>query len=519
MPSSFLRGAVVGAVALTAVVTPAQAAPVLLGAPSATTDATSDGRYVLVAGGVLDRTTGATLPLGTGTPLALADRAPRVLVDTGSGLVVRDLAAGTEQAASVDTDGKPVAVSATRASLVSNGQTVVFTTLEATPRVIERNLSTNVSSVRLTGATLSDASEDGTLITFTKPLAAQTRAPGSASVPGEPASVGGSAVGYQQRGQASRIVETSTWTQTFIPGFDTGACSERVAEAATSTPVALNVSQDGQGRYAFYVTRIVASGSEIGRGGHSVIDRVTGTGTTLLADAGNPSVRDQLAVDPVSGAYALIHTTHGSSPLFNEPRLVAQDGSLRELGVTPVDGPGGTFNETAFYTAAVPIKAGAGAVYSASPNTADSFKRRPGTYVNEGAAPGATAGTPWLTLPRSVDAVDGPAVKPAVSWANCGAVAAPATIADYAAVTLKTTGNSAGSVAVTTSPAGKTRATSVTATVSWLGLTLATRRATADTTLKLPAIPVGLPGVKLTLVVKLASGESLRSVTALRRTR
>lgn len=519
MSSLFLRGALLSAGALVAATAPAQASPVLLGSPAAVTDASSDGRYVLLDDGVLDRTTSTTLPLGAGTPVALADRAPRVLVNTGTGLVVRDLATGTEQVANVDPSGATVAPSQfIAAELVDNGRVVVFTTGEATPRIIERNLATETSTVRLTGATQLDVSEDGQIVTYRRELASVTRPAGVTPAPNTPSSVGGTAVGYQQRGQAPRIVERSTWTQKLVPNPGVSTCSERRAEETTTTPWALQISQNGAGKYALYVTRTRALGPAWGYS--SVItDRVTETGTILLTDSGNPSVRDDFQADPVSGAYTLIHTTHGAMNRWNVATLVSQDGTGRTLRVLPVTGPGGTFDESSLTVEALPINGGAGVVYRAAPNTADQFLGRPNIYIDEAGPAGPSVGTPWLTLPRPGDVVDTAEVRPDVTWADCGLVAAPATIADYAALTLRTTGNSAGSVAVTIAPAGKAKAKSVTATVSWLGLPFSVRRVTTDTTIKLPGIPVGIGGFKLTLVATLDNGQTVRSGTALRRTR
>ncbi len=522
MPSSLMRGAVVGAVAMAAAATPAQAATELLSSPAHFYDATSDGRYVIAGDSVLDRATGTQLPVGTGTPLALADRAPRVLVELeGGALVVRDLVAGTEQPASVDVGGDALKLAlGGRAELIDNGQTVLFTPAGGEPRIVQRDLASGTSATRLPNAALLDASEDGDVITFSRTLDPATRPAGSAAPPDAQSVIAGYAVGYQLDGQLARLVERSTATETFIPFFDTGACSERRAEiSATTRPYDLQISQNGSGQYALYLSRAVARGSEVFQGGHTVIDRVTSSGTTLLVDSGNPSVNDRLGVDPVSGAYTLIHTTHGSSPLWNTATLVAQDGTSRVLGVLPVEGPGGSSDTVGFTLTALPVNGGAGAVYQASPRTADQFRSRPGVYADTAAAPGPSAGTPWLTLPRSVDAVASGAEQPTVTWADCGPVVAPPTIADYAAATLKTTGNSAGSVAVTTAPSGKAKATSVTASITWLGFPVYTRRVTADTTVKLPAIPVGIGGFKLTLQAKLADGTTVRSTTALRRTR
>jgi hypothetical protein len=514
--SALLRGAIAGAALLTLSAGTAHAAPALLSTGSPLIDASADGRYVLIGQNVLDRTTGATLPVGTGTPLDLASHAPRVLVDTGAKLVVRDLAAGTEVQVNLLPTGEPVGYA--RAELAKNGNAVFFGTTETTPRIIVRNRSTNSNTVRAEGVTFQHVSEDGDVVTWSKQLPEARRPANLATPSGGRASLPVTAVGYVAAGGRKHVVATSQWTETLGPDFlETGDCTQRNAELVGEVPTDLRVSQD-EGASVLWLTKRAFSAGDQFLQGHTLIQRVTTTGVETLRDGVIPPTQEALFTDPETGSYALVETTKASAPRSNVAQLVAQDGTLRPLGVEPIAGPGGTFDTTAFYGKVVPINGGAGAIYQATPSTRDASLARPAVYVNEGEAPGASAATHKLILPREVDAELSSATTGAVAWAACTPNTTVGTIDDYTAFEAPNPSTPNGKVVLFGSPDGLLTARSVKVTVSWYGLPVWTRSATAETgVVFLPQVPKGLAGFKVTSQVTLTNGTKLSTSWALRR--
>lgn len=526
--TAFPRSLVASAALLAAAAAPASAAPALV-TEGSLVDAGSDGRMVLTTDRLIDRQTGASddLTYFSGRGVDVADTARKALYETTSPSGERSLTlynlerSGANDlliSANIGPDRMPVPWGG-HAKLVRNGAAVIFDTAESTPRIIEFTFGSGAAVVRVSGATLLDASEDGTLVTYRRQLAAVSRPAGQVGLTGDRADIGGSSVGYQLSGQAPRIAATTTAVQSYVTGFGAGACDTRLTEWRTSTPTNLQVSQRGDGTYALYLSSQVSTSSY---DSHGVIERLTAAGTSALADAGNPSRRVELFPDPVSGAYALVTTAKPNGPVLNTPSFVAADGTARALGVIPVPGAGGSYDDSGFYTRLVAIGGGASVIYGAVPVTRDSSLARPTVYATDGAAPtGDNPQTAWLTLPRSGDATDAATSTPDVTWAQCED--APAAVAgafgDYATFASQTTGNSAGALAFTTAPVGLIAATSVKASITWLGLPLWSRTLSHDGTIRLPAIPAGLGGLRGTAVITLADGTVLRASTVLRRAR
>ncbi|MBO9531393.1 MAG: hypothetical protein J7513_00260 [Solirubrobacteraceae bacterium] len=527
--SAFRRSLLASAALLGATSTAASAAPAVL-TQGSLVDAGSDGRMVLTTDRLIDRQSGAIDDFtGLGlTPLDLASSSRRVLLsrpnaDGTTSLTRYDLERTSGSVLWLDANIGPGNTSVPwggHAKLVRDGAAVVFDTAEPTPRIIEFAFGAPGGGVvRMTGATLLDASEDGRVITYRRELPVQRRPAGQAPLP-QDREIGGAAVGYQVTGEAPRIVAASTAVQSYVEGLDTGACELRTAEWHATTPTGLQVSQDGtRNAYALYLRTAHADTSY---GSYDVVSRVTGGGLSTLADAGNPSRRVELFPDPISGAYGLVTTAKPNGPVLNTPQLVGADGAARALGVVPVPGPGGSYDDSGFYTRIVPTGRGASAIYGAVPVTRDPSLSRPTIYVNSGDA--LSADNPlsaWLDLPRAADRPDGAAIATDVTWAQCDEAPAPVagTFDDYARFTLRATGNSAGTLWFTAAPDGVIAASSLKASISWLGLQLWSRTLTRDGVIRLPAIPAGISGLRGTAMFTLADGAVLRASTPLRRTR
>jgi hypothetical protein len=522
----FVRTALLGAASLAATAASVHAAPAVVTSGSLV-DAGSDGRMVLTYDKLVDRQSGASddLTFFKSRGVDLADTARKALITPTETTGDRSLTlynlerTGANDlllAANRGPDGTPVPWGG-NAKLVRNGQTVVFDTAEPTPRIIAFTFGEPSGTVLLTGAQLVDASEDGKVITYRRELPAESRPSGQAMIGGDRAGLVGTAVGYLVRGQEPRIVAKSKLVQSYVVGYETGACGARSTEWTSVNPSGLTISQRGDGSYALYLSAWRATDPY---GSTRTLERVTATGTTPLADAGNPAGQIDLFADPVSGAYALVKTTKSNGPVLNTPTLVGADGAIRALGTVPVPGAGGSYDDSGFYTRIVPIGSGTGAIYSASPVTRDSFLSRPTVYVNEGAPLGAPSGaTAWLTLPRTGDVVDTNSIRTDITWEQCDDAPVAGTIADYLAFAPRTTGNSAGSLTLTTGPEGFIEAISLRATISWLGLPLWRGTLERDGVLRLPAIPAGFGGFKVTAAVKLYDGTVLTQSAPLRRTR
>lgn len=477
-------------------------------------DVSSNGRYVLTSdGAITDRTTDSTvLPIGTGSPLDLANDAPISLESaSGAGLVVRSPANPDGTFVSIGPSGTGVPISGT-ARLVRNGTAVIFATTERPTRIIERDLTTGTSTVRLTGATLLDASEDGKVITWQRSTGEITRPAGSAPIPGDPtAGTTGVAVGYQVAGAEPRVVDVTHYAQQRL-GNPSTTCPEQVG-ANVTTPVSLDVSQDGAAARYTLVLGTAFKSAWYPFTSHQY-SRLTSSGDPLViaTDDTQTSVA-HVTTDPVSGAYTVVTDNHGSYPTYNVAKVVGDDGTSHALAIAPTDTP----NTAALFTTAAPFARGAGAAFTAIP----AVGTQSGTWLDDGFGAVGTSTTPWLGLPREGDAVDSAATKADTAFISCGVVTAPVagTIADYAPLTVKTTGNSAGSIAFTKAPAGKIAAKSLTVSVSWFGLQLSTRTTTTDGTVTLPAIVPGVSGFKATERVTLTNGTVVSASTALRRTR
>jgi hypothetical protein len=517
-----LRGGA-AALALAALAAPsaATAAPVKI-TDGTFVDTSSDGRYVLTATTIIDRATGTDWAIGGSAPaIALADHSRRVLVDYGTSLggFNPDSSSPKTFAFAVPTvvDGKDAQPG--HAEFVKNGTVVIFDTKESTPRIISYDITTNETTVLMTGATLTDASEDGQVIGFRKELPNLTAPSNVAPITFGGPVIGASAVGYLVAGQAPRVVATSSWKHEYRPGNDTGECSSRIADLTGETPTGLRISQDGTGRYALYVTKAVVGPGDALRQGHGVVERITLDGSTTIADAAIPPNRIDFTNDPVSGAYGTINTPKTTIPPVNTAGVTADDGTLRATGVLPVDGPGGTWDDSAYYTGIVPVNAGAAAIYTGYPRTRDASLSRPTTFVNEGAAVGAST-TPWLSLPRTGDAPLTAATKGTATWALCDDAPAVGTIGDYAAIALTPTGNSAGKVTVTLAPDGFVAAKAAQLKITWFGIPVWSKTIRTSGTVALPSIPARIGGFKLTVAVVPADGSAtLSQSTALRRTR
>lgn len=509
MSNSLVRGASTAAVLTLALAGTASATPTFVHSDGMI-DVSSDGRYVLSANGELRDRSGAgvgQLPMGIRTPVDLADRAPIALesdFNTGT-LWVHDKDHGAV-VVNIGPNGTSVPTTGT-GRLVRNGTAVIFATTERPTRIIERDLTTGTSTVRLSGATLLDASEDGQVITWQRAIGTIARTSGT-PIPGDPTSGHTAvAVGYQVAGSAPRVVDVTHYKQVRT-GNPEPVCPEMVG-ADETIPTSLDISQDGSSaRYSLVLGTTRSLWWYPFRA--DAWKRLTDGGPVQIASDDTQTTVAHVTTDPVSGAFTVITDNHGSYPNYNQAALIGDDGSSSPLTVAPA----GSTDTAALYLKAVPFNRGGGVAYSALTRAGVSS----GTWVDEPAAAGAST-TPWTTLPRSSDPVDGPSTTPDATFITCPPTVVDGTIADYAPLALKTTGSSAGTITFTPAPAGKTTATSLTATVSWFGIKLWSRSATTAGTITLPAIFPGLAGFKATETVKLTNGTVLTSSTALRRTR
>lgn len=506
-----LRGGA-AALALAALAAPSAHAAPTKAFPYPVVDVSSDGRYLLhVNGDVVDRSGTNGLPQGTLISLDLADHAPIALgTDVTSGsLYVRTLQAPRGTIASIGPDGK--SVPASTGKLVQNGAALVFSTTERPARIIKRDLATGTSTVLMTGATLLDASEDGRVITYLRQLPNVGRPAGSTPVDGDPGpATSGQAVGYLVAGGQPHVVSVTKWRERAV-GELSGTCPTKV-EVDVTTPLDLKVSQRGQagGSYSLILTTSDQRG-----GGYpfaaTTITRLSATSGATIVSTDGQTTNATISPDPVSGAAGVIVNDKANGyPLANDARIVEPSGAVERLAIPA---PEGSTDTAAFFRKALPFNAGAGVAFTATSRAANATW----TSIDESLTPGADT-TPWTELPRAVDAVDGAGTKIDATWAECEAPPA-GTFSEYVGLALKTSGSSAGLFTVTSSPAGRLKAASYRAAITWNGLALWRRSGAADATVRLPWIPAGLPGLKLTIAVTLADGTVLSQSTALRRTR
>ena len=475
-----------------------------------------DGRYVIFSdSSILDRINGKPRTLGGDTLIALSPTSEFTLLKDATGRISDlSLVNGSNLPLNLgtDTNGNPVPIR--RAFLVNGGATVIFQTQGANAPITEFDVATQTPTVRLSGPVqLDGASEDGKVITWSKALPAETRPAGTVP-PGhaDTASVAGHAVGYQVKGDVPHVVATTTFDQR-LGGPNGGIpCSQQYGIADIVDPTGLEVAQDGAagGRYTLLLSAYNTYGIYPQDSGVST-KRLTLTGSDLIAGGGY-TVRSVQTQDPISAANALVVTSHGSAPSSNSASVTAEDGTTLGISYPLTD----TSTDPAGFTDRVfPFARGAGAVFTGNSRS----NEQAGTFVALGDPVGASTFDQWLTLPRAIDPVLSGAERTQTKWASCVEPPAPSP-ADYAPITLKTTGNSAGTVGVVLRPAGATvPATSVTATVSWFGLRLWSRTATTSTPMALPAIPAGVPGFKVTVKITLADGRVVTESAALRRTR
>lgn len=500
MSSNILRAAVLGAILAAAGAGTASASTNLV-SHEQLIDATSDGKLFLLGdGSVLDNAAqAAVLPASTRTPVDLADRAPVSLEKTDAGaLYLRTTAAPAGAAIGIDEKGASVPVATAR--LVRNGAAVIFGTSEATPRIIERDLATGQSTVRLMGASLLDASEDGNVVTWLRHLPSVSR-PAGAALSGDPAPLEGDAVGYQLKGTAPRVVDTTHYTQR--PSGQSGTCPTWV-NGLRLTPYMLAVSQDGDGgRYTLMLGGYQWSDSYPFRSAN--YSRILETGSTLLVHSDGQVFWSWVTTDPHSGAYVTYTNAHFAQG-YNTAVLTADDGTTQRIG------PSYVADAIPFARGEAIAATGAELVYNRPP-----WEAVVGTWFTDGLPAVGESTTPWLTLPRASDPVDGPATKVDASWEICAGV--PGVAADYAPITLATAGSAAGKVGVALTPIGKVPAKAVSATVSWFGIPLWSRTAKSTGSLSLPSIPAGLAGFKLTVKITLTNGTVLSEAATLRRTR
>lgn len=454
-------------------------------------DVSSDGRYVLLSDGtVIDRTAGTTSEAVPGTPVDLAAASPKVLFTAGGKLYVKDaFEAGAGTLVSLNAAGTPV--EATKGQLVRNGAEVVFVP-PTTFGLHTIEVGEPKSTVRMLHATSGSASEDGRVLVFSMNLAPEPR-PAGLKAGNAKAAVGGQLVGYSVDGGAPRRLGVTKVEERLAAPSGAITCATNTAYYKTTTPTLTRLAQDGLtgGRYQFTPS--------------------TRVNDTLYDTWPTTQYTDEYQ-DPTSGAYVSILTTHGAAPVYNFPRIINEAATSTDLGF-PTNPPAET-DSFGFARSAYPFAKGAGAILVGQPRSGAPG----GTFVVEGLPTDGAPVIPWQTLPRAEDPLVTGQETVEASWATCKDPAPPA-VSDYATIVPKLTGNSAGSITTTLAPAGRPPAKSVTATLSWYGLRIWSRTSTASGVINLPAIPVGIPGFKVTVTLPLADGRTATTTVALRRTR
>lgn len=486
--------AALAAALLLAVPTSAQADSFAKLADGHLIDASSDGRYVLYSDAsgrhVVDRTAGTITAVPAGAE-QLADRSPRVLVDTGTGYAVLDLAAGTTTPATVDTTG--ATVSSDRAVLVRDGRDVIFSTgTGAATRILDRDLQAGTTRLRLSGYDLLDASEDDRVITWRRQLAPAQRPANTRPTTTDPAGgAAGQAVGYAVDGSAPRVLRRTQWREVDY-GATPGTCQQRAYTITSEEFLSLQVQQDAtNGRYAFLLaTRNINPQIPHEQTTWSTID-ATGDRAFLVGEQGYSYASS--IVDPVSGAYSQVYG-YADGVIRGHGILFPDDGHDRDVHIP---GPGEQ-NDLNSAQSVIPTDRGASAIVE-STNPA-------GTSEVHAFASGETNGPTqreWITAPRTTDTLDSPSLTPAAEWINCPN---PGVFSDY--VTFAPNPGRSRTVAVTMQypPLGIIPQSYVRANVTWLGLTVWTRTFTKPGTFNTPALPQGLGGFDLRVWVYLDGG-------------
>lgn len=521
-----LRGgvAVLATVALSAASAHAADAPKLLAA-GGFVDATSDGKYVLLDDGRVIAVDGSTAaptvlpPVAGRTPLAIADRAPIVLERGPGGLYVRSAASPEGKLVSLGPDGFAVPWSdGAGAELVQNGTAVIFTTTESGNRILKRDLVAGTTTT-LAGprVALLDASEDGTLITWERQVEAKLRTAGT-PLPSDPGvgSGRGVAVGYTLNGKDSYVVAKTKLTQRIVGTPPETGCPV-LTEIDRETPRRLEISENAAGKHALLLTTSFVRG-----GGYpfsaGTTTRLTQTGSQPFSSTDGQQFTSIEQVDPVSGAVGSILINRVQAPLTNRASIVQPSGEREPLLVV---GQNGTTDPVGRYRNLLPVQGGATAIYAFTP-LEQGGPGAEGTYVRTGFTPGTDA-TPWLTLPRAIDAPDASVSTVDVDYVVCeGATPTPTptpappvagTWGDYASY-----GAGTGWVEIIAAPEGKIAARSATVTLSWYGIPVWSRTVTRSAYVTLPKVNRYLGGFKVTTVVTLKNGARVSDSRALRPT-
>ncbi len=382
-------------------------------------DVSADGRYVLLeTGAVLDRTTGTTSEPVPGTPLDLAVASPKVLYNAGGKLYVKDpFGSADGTLVSLTPAGVPLEVPA--GQLIRNGAEVVFVAGNA-GGVHTIEVGATASTLAIPGASSGQASEDGRVITFSKPLPPVPR-PAGLKARNAKAAVEGVIAGYSVDGGAPRRIGVTKVTERL--GAPSGAitCATNTAYYQTITPTLQGFTQDGLagGRYQFVpATRVRDS----------------------LYDTWPTTSYTDTFQDPVSGAYGSIFTTHGGAPVYNGAGVVSEAGIPTGLPYPP-NSPESA-SDVGFATRALPFSRGAGAILVGTPRGNPS---NAGTFVVEGISTAGDSVIPWTTLPRTQDPLITGDEQIEASWATCQDPVPPAAT-DYVTIAPKLTGGSAGTI-------------------------------------------------------------------------
>lgn len=486
---SLLIAGVGAAAALTTSPAIAPAATVTKLARGIPMSASRDGRYVLVqrdvsGGAVLDRQ-------GPELPGASTDTTTGGFVASGSPTSIGGVSGGTGVINPLAAGGPATTVFPETnifdgIALAKNGH-VAFSVTQtdgAPTSIVERDLDTGSVKTRVTGIDfpqLLSASEDGRVITFLSQLP-----------------TGGHAVSYQVDGQAPRVVDRFTVSATWVS--TTPACADRLRAFRSSEPQDLQVVEDGDAaRYAFVIKRQLGTFTRPGddppvTSYETVRLRADGS-AEQIGTASASTYADVIALDRYSSAYL------ATGPLGTGGIMHADDGSTWTLPQAPdqyTNGPIAARGAVAFQSGRVQGDTGEDLV----------------AYVIDGPQVGATQSGVFTTLPRAGD----PELTPSTA-ATYAIPACPGVIADYATITPKSSGNSAGTVTYTPQPDAKLAAKSLKVTVSWFGIPIWVRSAGSATTVNLPAIVPGLSGFVATARVTLADSSVLSTSAALRRTR
>ncbi len=379
-------------------------------------------------------------------------------------LLLRDVAAATTTAIGDDPTGAPLRTVASTARFINGGPGVLYSGRDAAtfhPSIYRRATPGAAPTVVSAERELTDATRDGTVITWTRSLRTAFRPGGSTPVSQRWPERDGEAVGYTIAGQAPKVAGRTTWVErTAAPA---PYCKEAGVTAVRTTYSPVTVDDYG---HTLKVSSSVFD-ERYPSSDHRPQTRVydvseDGRRTIGSIEYWNGPPGRSFWIDPANGTDGL--------PLLPElPSLSPYDTGSADGALFYAHDTGILRQENRYDD---PSKSG---IYAYDP-------------VTEGTTPAVQ--TP-AELPGAIP--DEPTLTADVTWAKCEPDPVPTKLGSFGQyVDLKlakpvTTSKPAGTVKVTLNPSPSLRAVSkVSVKVQTLGFTTWSRTVTSDQTVSLP---------------------------------